>query len=92
MKYEVRCCCCAPRKLLGWLDAPEGVNSWQWALLQPAPWNRVTQLDQVMIPINRIKLPITLISFGDLRYFAIKAEGVEIETLRTIVGFVEAPQ
>lgn len=89
MRYEVRCCC-TPQKLLGWLEAPEGVREWNWPLSEPMPWNRITQLDQMTLPVNRISLPIAPIFINGRQYLAVKAEGVEIETLRNVVGFIEA--
>lgn len=89
MRYEVRCCC-IPQKLLGYLHAPNNVSEWRWAVKQSMPWTRILHADQMTTPITHIKLPIALIYLGERCYPAIKAEGVEIDTLRNIVGFEEA--
>lgn len=95
-RIEVRCCC-SPRKLLGSLPVPDSTkpgDTVRLVVMKPrtyAPptghYNRPRNDDPY------IHLPIE--TFADMsgahpKYgIAVKAEGVAIETLRLIPGFIE---
>lgn len=82
MKAEVRCCC-TPRKLLGWLEVPTLDAD------RVVFWLRFA-MDRWEDPPRRIELPIAeFIDERKERRRAIKAEGVPIELLRRIPGFIE---
>lgn len=77
--YEVRCCC-EPQILLGWLPGPDA-----------------RQITYPLLPMTRrnissINLPVDTFNDGRRHYKAIKADGVPLETLRKIPGFIEACQ
>lgn len=100
---DVRCCC-QPQKLLGWLPAPEGGRSRRFVLRSPYPsgqrWTDGAE-EPTAIPINEVRLDVC--EFFDApkngdgsrppwrdTQEAYKAEGVPLETLRLIPGFIEA--
>lgn len=96
MRYEVRCCC-RPKKLLGWLEAPPGVESWHWPLLpKTTSGDMLKRMGKAPSAADfnheEIRLPIELfrVGIGGRYYLAIKAEGVSIEKLRRAFTFEEA--
>ena len=80
-RMDVRCCC-QPQKVLGSLPVPNPVLSGQCVT-----YYRTTITDS----IETLTLPVaTLYSRRGGMTLALKAEGVTLETLRTIPEFVEA--
>lgn len=77
MKVEVRCCC-KPEKLLGTLEL------------------QTDRVRSVVLPLNdgkTLTLPVAIFSrgYGDSRsYRAVKAEGVDLETLMKCPSFEPA--
>lgn len=89
-RLEVRCCC-VPKKLLGTLPVPDHLlqaPQLTMLLMQPRFFGLPT--DRRERRPTSINLQITEIQDGRERWRAIKAEGVPIETLRLIPGFIEA--
>lgn len=97
-RMEVRCCC-TPKKLLGTLPVPDLTSegtSVDFALMQPRiNFNHWRGEKAARASANR-RLTLQAQSFqaveGEtmLAGIALKAEGVPIETLRLIPGFIEA--
>lgn len=88
MRMEVRCCC-QPQKLLGWFEfgrEPQG-ESINYVRMQR--WGyRETFGD---VAVGKGTLPIETIQHEDgRRYRAIKAEGMSVEELKEIQGFIPA--
>lgn len=82
MKYEVRCCC-APQKLLGWIEWPDSMRIARFALVSPlgtTTWRA---------SIESVELVLADYAEDGRAYKAVKADGVPIEKLRRIPGFVE---
>lgn len=89
-RLEVRCCC-QPRRLLGWLEVPDpgapsvvvpvvSLNSVDGSPVQrPEP-----SFSTFTLPLANLRDEV-----GHMRR-AVKAEGMSIETLRSVPGFVEA--
>jgi len=93
-RLEVRCCC-QPNKLLGWLYADADRDVVLSRLVSPSPVPLMTDANS-RVPIvpercHQITMEIATIALGEgfQPYRAIKAEGVPIETLRRIPGFIE---
>ena len=88
MRMEVRCCC-QPQKLLGWFECfrePQG-NSVN--LVRTQRWGYRETFGDVVV--GNVTLPIEVIQHEDGRkYRAIKAEGMTIDELREIQGFIPA--
>ncbi len=98
-RVEVRCCCSAA-KLLGTLPLPDHVYSWAFPVMQERNANfsraaaRGLQIDKVVLELVRWKHDVMdgdattprTIAGGE----ALKADGIPIETLRRIPGFIEA--
>lgn len=98
VRLEVRCCC-QPQKLLGWLTVPYVVPGRD--VLIKRPDGTVTAL-----PVQMISMPMFSVSEDVLRealeslrlgepvrmlnYPAIKAEGMTVDQLRDVPGFVAA--
>lgn len=78
-RLEVRCCCDAS-KLLGTLPAPSG-DAWEKVFAVPSS----TLFGSLSLPIGQYRPSVD----GDW-VRAYKADGVSIETLRKIPGFIEA--
>lgn len=92
-RMEVRCCC-VPQKLMGWLHWPNRAQTvMNFTLLNRVPFAP----DERAAPLNSrtefVTLKISHYYYPESgRYHeAIKAEGVPIEKLRRIRGFVENP-
>jgi hypothetical protein len=83
-KLEVRCCC-DPGKLLGWLAADIS----QPSVCYPIMESHTSKLDALMV--KTIALQIARFVDQGQAYWAIKADGVPVETLRLIPGFEENP-
>lgn len=82
-RLEVRCCC-QPKKLLGTLPVPDRVQHGQCIVfprLQRLAGSN--SLDRVMLPVA------TFWQRHKGYCLALKAEGVTLEVLRTLVGFEE---
>ena len=77
LKLEVRCCC-APQKLLGWMEV--------FLLGREIVFYRMHR-DR----IERVSLPITMIRVDDKDYPAIKAEGLTQDDFKGVRGFTPAP-
>ena len=100
-RMEVRCCC-TPKKLLGTLPVPDG-HGFDVPFVVMKPRNRSIQAMQERgrqgVGIDRVTLTVT--GWVDLQCsaangevsrvegIALKADGVSIETLRLIPGFIE---
>lgn len=84
---EVRCCC-VPKKLLGWLEAPLNArNIALAAVIAPgASFGVIENIASTEVHTNYV-LPIQLIEVDGLKYRAIKAEGVTEEQLKRFSGF-----
>lgn len=97
MRLEVRCCC-TPRKLLGWIDVPDRSLA-PYIRFCPLPAPSVADFvraENVMRSGDVVTLSVAQYEYAPDRrttrpYFALKAEGVPIETLRLLRGFEEAP-
>jgi hypothetical protein len=88
MKYEVRCCC-RPDKLLGWLGWPAVATSIEFTLRGAVPC-RFTPAG-VVTAKDRIRLALKTVTHPDGRKYAVvNADGLPVETLRRVSGFVDA--
>jgi len=88
MRLEVRCCC-NPGKLLGWLDVPDTTSPTFRFFLQPPPVPRGSLTN--CFRIEEVVLEIAYFyqkGVGERKAF--KDNGLSIETLRRIPGFIEA--
>lgn len=92
---EVRCCC-HPKKLLGWVPVPKQpviviparvVALWAEGELQP----ETVVIQQYELRVEQFN---QLFPDGNMRsYYALKAEDVPIEVLRSsLPGFIENPE
>jgi hypothetical protein len=95
VKYEVRCCCEA-RKLLGWIDSVLGPRDTTFLEFGIVPkLAKAIRFDLSPGAINEvadfklIRLPFTLIDVKGRKYFALKADGVDVEDLRKLKCFSE---
>jgi hypothetical protein len=97
-RMEVRCCC-SPRKLLGTLPVPDLTDagtSVEFSVMQPrVNFNHWRDESVTRAPANRhltLQAENFQASDGDqmVAGIALKAEGVPVETLRRIPGFIEA--
>lgn len=91
MRLEVRCCC-QPQKLLGTVEVRDDHGD-VVVFDIPGPHSGPRELSAVA-SMNVVQLPVAIINildgYGRQAYRAVKAEGVSIETLRTIPSFIEA--
>ena len=100
-RMEVRCCC-TPNKLLGTLPVPDATDlgdAVRFALMKPrsralaaikaSASVKLPPMKSVTMPVKVILFPPTGADPGDA-YEALAAEGVTIEQLRLIPGFIEA--
>lgn len=83
-QLEIRCCC-QPRKILGWINAPGVYHSGQMLAL---PLQRVSFMEETEF-IDVLRLPVAIIRTGTEEHLALKAEGTPVETLRRCSGFIE---
>jgi hypothetical protein len=82
-RLEVRCCC-QPRKLLGTLPVPDHVQSGQCIVFLRL------QHSADPSPLEHVMLRVATFWQRHKGYrLALKAEGVTLEVLRTLVGFEE---
>lgn len=99
MRIEVRCCC-VPKKLLGWLEAPEELVFEGSVLSFRIPPRCFQPVGQPLVFERAIdvRLPVAmfeagylgqLLSGGGERHLALKSEETPIELLRRVPGFVE---
>jgi hypothetical protein len=98
-RVEVRCCCDA-NKLMGTLPMPDGHDSWAFPLMRESNANfaaaaaRSCAYDKVVLNLLRWKHHVADPESGAIRTVAagvaLKADGIPIETLRRIPGFIEA--
>ena len=94
-RLEVRCCC-QPQKLLGTLPVTDNHGaSFQFTVMKPRTYDFDFSRLPITTPVNRQFVTMPIESFVDMsgphpKYgLAVKAEGVPIETLRLIPGFIE---
>lgn len=93
-RVEVRCCC-SPMKLLGTLPFPDAAQSFDYTVMQPAT-SDYAKVAAHGVRCQKITLHLVdwcapngkfhMVPMGK----ALKADGVAIETLRRIPGFIEA--
>lgn len=94
IRLEVRCCCEA-QKLYGYLQVPAlrpGQHSvtFRW-YDQPGFATIVDALNGVPAPrVRTVQLPLSEIVVDGDHYMAIKSDGVPLEELRKIPGFVDS--
>lgn len=91
-RVEVRCCCNASQ-LLGTLPFPDNGEEFAYPLVQPKTTDflraarRGVSLDKLTLRLSRYCVDDgTRFEQG----WALKADGIPIETLRRIPGFIEA--
>jgi hypothetical protein len=90
MRYEVRCCCEAS-KLLGWLEWPNAVRVAKFILRTPPAVDARFRRPGARLREDRIQLRLNTIHLDDgRRGVAVKADGIPVETLRRVPGFVDA--
>jgi len=88
-RMEIRCCC-TPKKLLGWVEVPDGATEYRFVLRSELlsflrkPFDDVTP-----VKVEAIVLPVAVIHIGGTKYPALKSEETPIEILRKIPGFIE---
>lgn len=82
-RMDVRCCC-QPQKVLGSLPVPNPVVSGQCVVYYQNTIHADGHVDTLTLPVA------TLYSRRGGMTLALKAEGVTLETLRTIPEFMEA--
>ncbi len=82
-RLEVRCCC-QPKKLLGTLPVPDRVQPGQCIVFPRLQHSADSN------PRDRIMLPVATFWQRHKGYrLALKAEGVTLDVLRTVIGFEE---
>lgn len=97
-RVEVRCCCNAA-KLLGTLPLPDNARTWAFPVMRESNANFVRAaargplVDKVILELapwrDELIDPVTQ-RFTVIGGEALKADGIPIETLRRIPGFIEA--
>jgi len=94
-RVEVRCCC-SPLKLLGTLPMPENATRFNFVVMPPAsmmapPLGRYMRAQKAPA-YQYLTLEFSEWFAGSMSGYALKADGVPIETLRRIPGFIEAKE
>lgn len=88
MRMEVRCCC-QPHKLLGWFEFIHEPQGEEINFVRTQRWGYRQTFGDVVV--GKVTLPIEVIQIEDGRkYRAIKAEGMTVDELREIQGFIPA--
>lgn len=94
-RIDVRCCC-RPKKLLGTVPVPDAHGDRHtFSLMQPRVHDFTAARLKVGAGTSPRSITLPIDSFVDMsgchpKYgLAVKAEGVAIETLRLIPGFIE---
>lgn len=95
-RVEVRCCC-QPARLLGTLPIPDNAQSWSYPVCKAS---RVTSPQALLRAASAGAKPETLtlelqkfaviVDGRSVTGIALKADGVPLEKLRRIPGFIEA--
>lgn len=94
-KLDVRCCC-DPGKLLGWLEVDDELRSeCTFPVLKFTARHWLGPVDGERVRTESLTLPICDLSLDagplHMKIRAVKADGVSVDTLRTVLGFVPAP-
>lgn len=92
-RVEVRCCC-SPTKLLGTLPFPECAIEFAYPLVQPKTTDFLRAARR-SVPFEKVTLSLSTWRGFDadgkpIGGQALKADGIPIETLRRVPGFIEA--
>jgi hypothetical protein len=83
---EVRCCC-APKKLLGYLPVPDDTTVGQ---ARTFPFKRPVTIQECAVEKTRVTLLVWWFEDRGDRHLALRGEGLTLEQLRNVVGFEEA--
>lgn len=95
-RVEVRCCC-SPLKLLGTLPLPDKVQAHTYAVMQPKTTDFLRVAARGVRP-QTVTLQLVQWAAPDGKFrmvpqgYALKADGIPIEVLRRIPGFIEADE
>jgi len=90
MKLEVRCCC-DPMKLMGWIPVPYEGQNIPRSIRIPLLMERARPIAGLATQNSDIVMLVERFAYGEAaRALAFKADGIPVETLRRIQGFVEA--
>ena len=89
IRREVRCCC-QPNKLLGWLDVREDADHIMF-MISPEPKRVPRMIDhtQETMQVERVVLDVARLRRPEGDIIAIKDNGLSIDKLRRIPGFIE---
>lgn len=92
-ELEVRCCC-DPRRLLGYLPAPDDAKSGQvMSFKTQTDWKTCFESDwQPLDTVTFAELEISIVGLSGRERLAYKSDHTELQTLRKIVGFREATE